>query len=86
MSSMEGALKVVGRSELVCKLGLSEQVEPHAFEDSELSGLEGLVGKLQYNENNEKTHRQIEKWPLLAGLLIWVLWVSETVLWLRSWA
>ena len=85
MSSMEVALKVVGRSELVCKLGLSEQVEPQAFEDSELSGLEGLAGKLQYAEKNENTRRQIETWPLLAGLLIWVLWVSETVLWLWSW-
>ena len=62
MSSMEVALKVVGRSELVCKLGLSEQVEPKAFEDSELSGLEGLAGKLQYaekNENNPETDREV---------------------------
>ena len=55
MSSMGVALKVVGRSELVCKLGLSEQVEPQAFEDSELPGLEGLAGKLQYAEQNGKT-------------------------------
>ena len=85
MSSMEVALKVVGISELVCKLGLSEQVEPHTFEDSELSGLEGLTGNVQYAENKENTHRQTEKWPLLAGLLIWVLRVSERVLWLWSW-